>query len=223
MSIENFNKIKDLVKNDEDLSSMNGGILYSSIDTLREGEFYFLGVNPGGENAINILDNLEENKNKNAFIDEAWSNKTKDYNSGDAPMQKRAKELFEKLGSDIKDVCSSNLIFNQSVDEKSLDGKLFDNANICWKVHELLINEIIKPKYIISHGGTVYNYFVAKKEFKPIEIFNSGHGDWSIKIAKKDDITLINLPHLSYYAPFTKGNEKKKEAMDKLFEIVKYL
>lgn len=222
MSIENYNKIKDLVKNDKKLSSMNGGILYSSFDTLKEGKFYFLGVNPGGEDSKDLLYNLEENKNKDHFL-VSWKNDVKEYKPGEAPLQKRVIELFEKLDTNIKNVCSSNLIFRQSKDLEKLEGTLVDNADICWKVHELIISEIIKPNYIISHGGFVYDYLINHKEFKPIKIFNSGHGDWSIKIAKKGELTLINLPHLSYYAPFTNGNEKKKEAMDKLFEIVKYL
>jgi hypothetical protein len=218
-TLDNLNKIKKLIKEDKHLSQMKGGVLYSNISTLKKGKFYFLGVNPGGTNADSILENIDFKGDKESHFLEAWDNGNGEYESGEAPLQKRVIELFEKVDTSIINVCSSNLIFRQSKDLKELEGGLVKNANICWKVHELLVNEIVQPKYIISHGGFVYDYLVNNQGFKKEKIFESGHGSWTIKVAKKDDITLINLPHLSYYTPFTK-NEKKQKALNEFLELI---
>ena len=44
-------------------------------------------------------------------------------------------------------------------------------------------------------------------------------GNSITSVAKRNNITLINLPHLSYYSPFTK-NIKKKEAIEKLLKYI---
>lgn len=58
--INNLNKLKGLIKNDNKLINMKGGIFYSDKKTLQKGKFYFLGVNPGGENAETLIEDLEK-------------------------------------------------------------------------------------------------------------------------------------------------------------------
>ncbi|MCT7566133.1 uracil-DNA glycosylase family protein [Aliarcobacter butzleri] len=219
--INNLNKLKGLIKNDNKLINMKGGIFYSDKKTLQKGKFYFLGVNPGGENAETLIEDLEkfETANTNYYL-ESWENGLKVFSPGEAPLQRRVKELFNKLNTSIENVCSSNLIFKQSKDLNNYDGNLLKDADSCWKIHELIINYIVQPEYIITHGKYVYEYLIDNQNFKEIKTFNSGHGNWTIKIAKRNNITLINLPHLSYYSPFTK-NKRKENAIKELLKFIK--
>ncbi len=218
--INNINKIIKIVENDQKLMNMRGCIFYSDKKTFQKGKFYFLGVNPGGENSETLIEDLKklEVEKTNHYL-VSWENGIKEYAKGEAPLQKRVKELFCKLNTRIENVCSSNLIFKQSKDVKNYDGNMFEDADACWKIHELIINDIVQPEYIITHGKYVYEYLITNQEFKEDIAFNSGHGNWTIKIAKRNNITLINLPHLSYYSPFTK-NIKKKEAIEKLLKYI---
>jgi hypothetical protein len=66
-----------------EILNQSGKLLYSSVSTLKKGNFYILGLNPGGnpkeisETILENLDNLRQNKKgayQNAYIDEKWSN-----------------------------------------------------------------------------------------------------------------------------------------------------
>src|SRR5690606_35182845 len=69
----------------------SGSILYSSHQTLRKGDIYLLGFNPGGtegdplNNAITDLMRTTEN----AYLDQNWSGNHRTYGNGQAPLQKR--------------------------------------------------------------------------------------------------------------------------------------
>ena len=146
-----INKIIKIIENDEKLKDMKGGIFYSDERTLKKGKFYFLGVNPGGENSETLIEDLKQLKREkiNHYL-VSWENDIKKYAKGEAPLQKRVKELFCRLNISIDKVCSSNLIFKQSKDLKNYDGNLFEDADACWKIHELIINDIVQPEYIIT-------------------------------------------------------------------------
>ena len=72
------------------LLNESGSIVFSSIDTLRKGELYTLGLNPGGGAIIPLTRILNELplKKYNAYIDEQWKNeKSKNYKKGQHPLQ----------------------------------------------------------------------------------------------------------------------------------------
>lgn len=202
-------KLQNVIQNNPHLAKMSGGILYSSVEALKEGKFYFLGVNPGGTGGALI--DFDTESTLNDYIDAAWQkNKNAFYDEGKAPLQMRVQNLFKALGVDIRTVCASNLIFQQTQNIRQLSD-IYSLADQCFPIHQCIIDEIVKPKYILSMGKTVYDYFVDKQGYEPTQAFLAGHGSWTIRIAKKDQRILINLPHLSYYDPFS-YSESTKEA-----------
>lgn len=227
--IDNIKKIID----DNQMSKLHGGILYSSKETLKKGQIYFMGYNPGGgsdESAIatTLKDDIESlyTKTSNDYVDEEWEQKKYKYAQGEAPLQQRCKFLFEHLdlGIRIEDVCATNLIFAQSPD---MNGVSYPTADKCWKVHEYLINNIIKPKIIICMGNgnekSAYAYLKDRvyKQGK-IESLDANHGNYSIKAFKTGEETpkwVIGFPHFSYYKLEGKKNESEifnwvKEKLD---------
>jgi hypothetical protein len=90
-----------------------GSILYSSHETLKPGDVYLLGFNPGGAggNPLKLsIDSMLSNKH-NAYLDESWENLNGFWDNGEAPLQKRICWLLESLGLNPREVCASNLIF----------------------------------------------------------------------------------------------------------------
>ncbi|MBF4237083.1 uracil-DNA glycosylase family protein, partial [Vibrio anguillarum] len=88
-------------------------------------------------------------RTENSYLDEAWVNGISKYEVGQAPLQKRVSWLMEQLGYDVRDVCSTNLIFTTS---KSSNELCFGLAGICWAFHESVL-EIVQPKLIITFGN----------------------------------------------------------------------
>jgi|AntAceMinimDraft_11_1070367.scaffolds.fasta_scaffold00918_6 hypothetical protein len=192
-----------------DVLSESGSILYSSHETLKSGDVYLLGFNPGGaggkpvEQSINsMLTNTD-----NSYLDESWENHNGVWANGKAPLQKRVQWILESLRLNTRDVCASNLIFLQSREASDISYSL---AEQCWPVHEAILN-IIKPKLIIAFGNSAispYGYLQSMLGGKA-EYFPSGHGSWSVKgfSCKINGLPLYvaGLPHLSRYSPIGKN------------------
>ncbi|EOB2031366.1 hypothetical protein ACIRCE_003710, partial [Vibrio cholerae] len=185
----------------------HGEVIYSSADTLKKGDIYLLGLNPGGCGFITIKEHIETmlSKTKNSYLDEEWPNANPIYDEGCAPLQRRVRWLLEEIGYDVRDVCSSNLIFTTSRSSKEL---CFGLAGTCWAFHECVL-EIVQPKLIITFGNSETSaspYFFLKSLLKgEEESIPSGHGGWvckSFTTKINNRITcVIGLPHLSYYNP----------------------
>lgn len=205
----NKEEIPKIAKNAlSDVLSESGSILYSSHETLKHGDVYLLGFNPGGaggnpiEQSINsMLTNIG-----NSYLDESWENHNGVWTNGEAPLQKRVQWLLENLGLNARDVCASNLIFLQSREASHIS---FSLAKKCWPVHEIILN-IIKPKLIIAFGnskvspfGYLHTMFGGDEEYFP-----SGHGNWSLKGFSCEingrSVYVAGLPHLSRYSPIGK-------------------
>ena len=188
--------------------SESGSILYSSHETLKSGDVYLLGFNPGGaggnpvEQSINsMLTNTD-----NSYLDESWENHNGVWANGEAPLQKRIQWVLENLGLNTRDVCASNLIFIQSREASDIN---FSLAKKCWPVHEAILN-IIKPKLIITFGNSEvspYGYLHTLLDGDE-EYFPSGHGNWSLKGFSCEinggSVYVAGLPHLSRYSPIGK-------------------
>lgn len=191
-----------------ELLSKPGKILYSSHETLSPGDIYLLGYNPGGVGGPPISNSIKTMlaDNINSYLDESWSNKTGVYKRGCAPLQRRVYSLTKDLGYDLRKVCSSNLIFAQSVNANQISVSL---ADICWPVHEAIIS-IVKPKTILVFGnGNPSPFMYLHNKFSGnIDYLNSGHGDWKIKSFLMDaygrETLIIGFPHFSYYSPINK-------------------
>ena len=101
----------------EDLLDKSGSVLYSSFETMRPGEFYLLGLNPGGDPVNHEKDTIRRHlgtlpgNTNNAYTDEYWGPYQEGpegdapLKKGDAPLQIRLRYLFDKLGFDIRNHC----------------------------------------------------------------------------------------------------------------------
>jgi len=185
------------------LLERKGELIYSSHETLKKGDIYLLGLNPGGEGFITINEHLDKLliKDTNSYLDESWKNGISTWAEGEAPLQKRVDFLITSLGYKTKDVCASNLIF---VTSKSSSEINYGLAGYCWRFHEKIL-EIIKPKIILCFGisdVSSYSYLLSLYEGAEEEI-PSRHGNWKCKAFTTNidgrKTTVIGIPHLSYY------------------------
>ncbi len=189
----------------------SGEVIYSSHETLKKGDIYLMGYNPGGAGFITIEDHIDLmlSRTTNSYLDESWTNGITTWGKGQAPLQKRIVWLLEQLEKDPRDVCASNLIFQTS---KDAGGVPFSLAKMCWPVHEAVI-EIVQPRLLIVFGNGIENspYSFLKsllggQEDPPLK---AGHGKWSCKgfdaTIKGVDLYVAGLPHLSRYDPKRMG------------------
>ena len=192
-----------------DVLGESGSILYSSHETLKSGDVYLLGFNPGGAGGNPVaksIDSMLENTT-NAYLDESWENHNGVWANGEAPLQKRIQWVLESIRLNPRSVCASNLIFLQSREAKDISYSL---AEKCWPVHEAILN-IVKPKLIIAFGNSnisPYAYLHSMLGGKE-EYFPSGHGNWSVKgfgcQINGRPVYVAGLPHLSRYSPIGKN------------------
>ncbi len=192
----------------------SGNILYSSASTLRRsntstlqrGPVYLLGTNPGGDpkeykyNTIQDTLDALPNKTENSYIDEKWGRRP---GKQKHPLQRRVIWLLNDLdnnGLKTKDVCASNLIFQRSRNTKRKNIDFKKCADICWPVHERIL-QVVSPSLIIAFGIETYYYLRSKLGNGNEITFPSGHGTWKCRSFRSDsDILVVGLPHLSRYA-----------------------
>lgn len=187
-----------------DLLDESGAVLYSTARTLRKGELYILGLNPGGQDGPTIRERLNTlpHRKKNEYLDVVWSTPK----PGEHPLQRRLKWLMDQLGYDLKDICASNLIFTRSRTAAGI--KYRELAEKCWPVHETIL-DIVKPTSILTFGVSAlspFQYILSKFPPEPagtIDTQCSGHSNWKCKsfnaIIQGRDTLVIGVPHLSRY------------------------
>lgn len=193
----------------EDISTMTGTILYSASETLKPGDYYFLGLNPGGDQGTGAIlaDAPKEvlKRTENAYLDENWVNKREDSEKGKALLQKRVQWLLASLGKKVEEVCASNLIFVQTADAGQIEHAWLQK---CIPVHEAIL-EVVQPKVILAFGnGGLSPFSALQRHFgqtrESFTTFPSGHGNWTVKRFETHvsgrNIQVIGLPHLSRYA-----------------------
>ena len=176
-----------------------GAVLYSSCGTLQHGNFYFLGLNPGGAGGETIAASLDalSDKKSNAYRDESWENKRGKFKCGAHPLQRNACRLFEALETRVEDVCASNLIFSRSRGERGAGYP--EKAEICWPVHQLIL-EIVRPRAILTFGRQPFNFIAEKLRAGSLFEGPSGYGNWKFRIDHvPPTLVLIGLPHLSRF------------------------
>ena len=187
----------------EPLLERNGTILYSSAETLRPSPVYFLGLNPGGDPTELPEHTLRQavaelpTKTTNDYLDKSWAGSA----PGKSTLQIRVCWLFEKIGFQPRQVCSSNLIFVRSVSAAHLS---FRNlAEQCWPVHNEIL-KIVRPRLILTFGNSSsspYTFIRERLGASPEECFPSGHGTWQCRaFVTRSGVRVVGLPHLSRYA-----------------------
>lgn len=206
----NKNEIPNIAKKELfGVLSEPGSILYSSHETLKPGDVYLLGFNPGGADGNPVEQSINSllTNTANAYLDESWKNHNGKWANGEAPLQKRVQWILGSLGLNTREVCASNLIFFQSRKASDISYAI---AEKCWPVHMAILN-IVKPKLIIAFGnsdispyGYLHSMFGGKEDVLP-----SGHGNWTVKgfscNINGHNLYVAGLPHLSRYSPIGKG------------------
>lgn len=206
----------------KDILDDNGEVIYSSHQTIKKGDLYLMGLNPGGNGFITIDNHIDLmlTRDKNSFNDEIFRNRRdKEPKKGEGFLQKNVKWILKSLGYETKNVLATNLIFKTTNSAKALDFRLADQ---CWKFHQDLL-KIIQPKLILvfgnSNGKSPYSYL--KKTYGGYDHneISSGHGNWKCRSFKTKinnrETCIIGLPHLSIYKPEGKLDIDwiKKEAL----------
>jgi len=214
-------KKEDLIKIGKEylplILDKKGELIYSSHETLKKGDIYLLGLNPGGEGYETIEKHLSKllEKETNSYLDERWKNEIASWPKGQAPLQIRVDYLLRNLGYKTRDVCESNLIFVTSKSIEDLEYGDFSNfkqlANYCWQYHEILM-KIIQPKVILCFGnGEKSSYSFLYSHYIGVEAtFPSGHGNWNCKafttVVQGRKTSVVSVPHLSRYNVVCKGD-----------------
>lgn len=134
-----------------------GQILYSGIDTLKKGEFYFLGYNPAADGTNRILSELPLGMmNWSAFTKQCWNRKCcgqficRHQRGGRARHQKNVVRIMNELRLVPEETFATNLMFAESATADELD--VHDLLDPCWRVHQQLL-AIVRPKFIVCLGN----------------------------------------------------------------------
>jgi len=192
----------------DDYLSKSGEFIYSATNTLRKGDVYLLGFNPGSspddKTQRTIKEYLEnfESTTINKTLDENWGkNKI-----SKTLLQNRLVSLIPYLlNKNLRDICQSNLIFARSIDAMGIDDFRF-HADKCWQCHELILN-IIQPKLLLCNGSgeksSSYSYIGKKFEVNNPEWKEHGNTNASWKIFNttilKRETIVAAFPHLSRF------------------------
>ncbi len=204
-----------------------GSIIYSGDSTLKKGNFYFLGTNPGGNRLDyndTILNQVMLSNETNEYIDGNWGNRE---------HQETIKSVFMKLDINLKETFSTNTSFIRSPGEQKYpprnpinkeDLKLAakakkqlkkDGRETFWPIQEYFLS-IVKPRLIIANGSIARDLFWHKimgNEFKDKKIepknkfiySNSANkycyyfnGDLRTQSLYIPNLRVLSLPHLSF-------------------------
>lgn len=136
----------------------NGQILYSGIDTVRPGEFYFVGLNPAKDDSNRPLCDLPLNRqNWSAYTQQCWTHSHCDATCpriGKAPHQRRVQRIMAELGLTPEKTFATNLIFVESRKGEDIRPEIRDDGlfDIFWRVHIKLLSAV-RPKYIFCLGN----------------------------------------------------------------------
>jgi hypothetical protein len=180
----------------------SGTAFFSSATTLRRGKYLIVGINPGGgkEETLTIGQSLvkfQTGEWENAYFDSSWEG---------SKYQKGVRRLFEHLRVDLREVCSTNFIFERSQNEKELSNDIHDGYRVILNK----VIEVVEPENIIAIGRTPYNELKRMLNTKDENdiFFRSAHGNWQISLSvgefKGNMTKILYLPHLSRYALYNK-------------------
>jgi hypothetical protein len=130
-----------------------GQVLYSGIETLARGRFYFIGFNPAIDPSNRELRTIPlGNTNWSAYRDQCWTcgewNACKPH--GQKRHQKQAIKIMAELGvAQPEKVFATNLVFEESAGID--DVYALDRLHRYWAVHRHLLAEV-RPEIIVCFG-----------------------------------------------------------------------
>jgi len=189
-----------------DILNVSGQVLYSGASTLRKGELYLLGLNPGGDPNNAALMTIDQSladlvssdlksggvqrRDWNSYVHATWK--------GRGTLQRRILWLLTQLGHAPLAVAASNLIFPRSRDEKSLQYERY--ADTCWAVHERVL-DVVQPQWILTYGSAPFRVLRQRLGGNDEQSFPSGHDDWACRSFEVPGrFRVVGLPHMSIYA-----------------------
>lgn len=199
----------------EHVLSRSGAVLYSGASTLKKGDVYILGVNPGGDPARTTgtvsqsLVALPTNKT-NAYFATDWGQ-----GGSQAPLQRRLHLLSATIGQDLESICASNAVFMRS---RAVTGiNFWADAETCWPVQQMIL-DIVQPRLIIAFGNSRRSpYAFLRNKLAPDcvqEPVDAEHGNWKCwgfeaRVGGRN-VYVAGFPHLSRYSPASAdGNIKE--------------
>lgn len=242
-----INSIYQILKT-KNLLNRSGSVLYSGDQTLRDGDWYFLGSNPGGhddEKGVDTIENqlLKKDKPKdfNEYFEGDWTNPDHQIN---------IQNFFRDLNLNPRDILSTNLCFVRSPmeskykslsDQKTPRQQRYEDNERCWSVHEFLLFEV-KPKFIICNGTTSRDfiidrekygrggeYFKNKLEYKYSEEQKITSGGLKCTFHRGDltlqngfclkDIGIFSVPHMGFYTYYPESSTWIKNILRSQYNI----
>ncbi|HEY3798376.1 MAG TPA: hypothetical protein VGL58_08480 [Caulobacteraceae bacterium] len=144
----------------------SGSVFYSGLDTLREGEFYLMGFNPGGDVAKHADRTIERALPQagpwSAYEDDCWQDECAGL--AQCPRrppgwamcpkvhQRRVREILGVLGETPRQVFATNCVFVRSPTTETLaEAKDRSWEDICWPAHQWFLG-IVRPQVIVTLG-----------------------------------------------------------------------
>src|ERR1035441_10064151 len=118
----------------------NGQILYSGIDTLRPGDFYFVGFNPAADGTNPRLCEVPlDRQHWSAYTQQCWKHKHEESavcsDAGRAPHQRRVQGIMAELGLQAEETFAANLIFVESRNTEKIKEEIRNGLfETCWQV-----------------------------------------------------------------------------------------
>lgn len=195
---------------DEGTLDESGGVLISSEATLRPGEVYFLGLNPGGEegqdySAFNrfptVYESLAMSRLGVCGWDQDWSREKATFEPGQAPLQRRFKHIARRLGLSYSEIFATNLVFARSRRFKALES-VAEQIEGCLPIHRRML-AIVQPKYLWVMGNTDNAGSALRLHNDVTWTHDEDHSNWSIGHGTADfcglTLELCHTPHLSLW------------------------
>ena len=148
------------------IAHLPGRILMSGSDTVRQGDLYVMGLNPGGQFTQNPPVNetigftLVEARQCWSYLDD------KPETSAASALQARVKGVLQALGKDPKSTLLTNAIFVRAADVEELKAIGLDYWQLWWAlfwpIHQLLLRAV-RPKLIVCFGNESYEMLRAPR------------------------------------------------------------
>lgn len=207
MNDTNIEKLRNAVLSESDLVDKPGKVLYSSGDTLRPHDIYFMGTKPGGTLPNTIRQSLDDlYDGRNEYLDYSWEGRP----PGQQKLQKQVQRFLGGLGFDVRSVPASNIVLTRDRSigtHPDLDG----DAVRSWSIHKTIIS-MVQPRTIVAFGsGEHQSPFAYLRDFlgpERIETIHAQQGTFSCHRfgAELDGhaISVVAVPHLTRYSPYRK-------------------
>ena len=173
-----------------------GEVFFSGLSTLKRGDFFIMGLNPGGGDAYRtVMQNAQEWEIErfSNYLDQCWQ--TKCWNShgyfdqpglicphgnGTEKHQRAVQNTARRSGiKDLRDVFATQAVFLKSKENdsfKSEHGFSMKSAfEKCWPVHKVMLS-IVQPKVIICLGfnATASPFTFLQKKARLLEPVQNG-------------------------------------------------